>query len=198
MSKRRYGGEQTKNHIADQAKTLFSQKGYAATSMDDICNATGRSIGNIYYYFKSKDDLFLYLVEQTFTEWRKQLQEIFSQYESTTEKLYAYSDFLAGIERPLHSVEREFISIVGVDSEAGQKFMTMLNESFTEFQKLISEGIAGGELKNEDLFELTFIVTSFYGGLSRYASLMDKDTKKVIFQKGTTLLLQGIINRNHT
>lgn len=192
MSKRRYEGKQTKSDILAKAQTLFSEKGYVATSMDDICNATGRSIGNIYYYFKSKEDLFLYLVEQTFTELGEQWEKISSQYEFVIEKLYAYGDFIAGIERPLYSIEREFISKVGTDSEAGQKFLAIVNKSFENFQELISEGIARGELKNEDLFDLTFIVSSFYSGLSRYSYFMNKDAKKALFLKGTTLLLQGI------
>ncbi|MHB8126540.1 MAG: TetR/AcrR family transcriptional regulator [Desulfitobacteriaceae bacterium] len=195
MGKRRYEGEQTKADILDKARTLFSEKGYIVTSMDDICNATGRSIGNIYYYFKSKEDLFLHLVEQTFTEMRHNMEIIFAEYESVTDKLYAYGDFLAGLERPLNSVEREFISKVGIESEAGKRLLTILSQAFEEFQKLISEGITRGELKNENLFELSFLVSSYYGGISRYAAMMDKETKKALFRKGTTLLLQGISTR---
>ncbi|KJS14888.1 MAG: transcriptional regulator [Peptococcaceae bacterium BRH_c4b] len=196
MSKRRYEGEQTKKHIVDKAKILFSQKGYVSTSIQDICAATGCSKGNLYYHFKSKEDLFLCLAEQNFTEWSEQWEKISSEYESITEKLYAYGDFIADIERPLHSIEREFISTVGLDSEAGQKLFAIINISFEKFKKFMSEGIAAGELKNENLFELTFIVSSFYSGLSRYSNLMDKDARKALFHKATTLLLQGIGTRN--
>lgn len=101
QNKGRYEGEQTKKNIADKAKTLFSRRRYAATSIRDICDAAGCSKGNLYYHFKSKEDLFLYLEEQTFSEWWDQLDTIFSQYESFTEKLYVFGDFISGIERPL-------------------------------------------------------------------------------------------------
>ncbi len=199
MNKRRYEGEQTKKNIADKAKTLFARKGYAVTSIQDICSAAGCSKGNLYYHFKSKEDLFLYLEEQTFTEWWEQLDKTFSQYESVTEKLYAYGDFISGIERPINSAESEFIGKVGTDSEAGKKFMAIVNKSFENIKKFVSEGIASGEFKNENLFELTFIVSSFYSGISRYSSyMMDKDASKVLFRKATTLLLQGIGTRNGT
>ncbi|HEY8910734.1 MAG TPA: TetR/AcrR family transcriptional regulator [Desulfosporosinus sp.] len=196
MSKRRYAGEQTKADILDKARTLFSDKGYAATSMDDICNATGRSIGNIYYYFKSKEDLFLNLAEQTYVEMQHNMEVFFAEYKTVTEKLYVYGDFLASVERPLNSVEREFLSKVGIESEAGKRFLTVLTPVFDEFKKHISEGIDKGELMNENLFELSFIVSSYYAGLSRATSFMDKETKKALFRKGTTLLLQGISTRN--
>lgn len=196
MSKRRYEGEQTKKHIADIAKVLFSQKGYVVTSIQDICDAAGCSKGNLYYHFKSKEDLFLYLEEQTLEEWWEQLKKLLSQYESSTEKLYAYGDFVAGIERTLHSAEREFINKVGIDSEAGQKLLSLIGRSFENTKKLVSEGIARGELKNENLFEFTFIVSSFYAGLHRYSQFMDQDAKNALFRKATTLLLQGISTRN--
>lgn len=198
MSKRRYEGEQTKKHIVDKAKILFSRKGYAATSIEDICAATGCSKGNLYYHFKSKEDLFLYQVEQTFKEWWEQWEKISFQYESATEKLYAYGDFIAGLERPLQFAEREFFNIVGTDSEAGQKLLTFINKSFENTKKFISDGIASGEFKNENLFDLTFIVSCFYTGLHRYSVLMDKEAKKALFRKATTLLLQGISTRTET
>ncbi len=198
MSKRRYEGEQTKKHIADKARGLFSRKGYALTSIQDICAAAGCSKGNLYYHFKSKEDLFIYLEEQSFTEWWEQLEKIFSQYESNTEKLYAYGDFIAGIERPLQYAERELINRVGIDSETGQKFLAIITNSFEKSKQTMSEGIARGEFKNVDLTELTLIVTSFYSGLHRYSHFMDKDAKKALFRNATTLLLHGISARNET
>lgn len=193
MNKRRYEGEQTKMNIADQAKTLFSQKGYAVTSIQDICSAAGCSTGNLYYHFKSKEDLFLYLEEQAYDEWWEKLEELFSPNESVIQKLYAYGNFYSSIERPLYSAEREFINKVGADSEAGQKFKDIITRAFDKMQKLILDGITRGELKNEGVFELTFIVTSFFSALTHYTIyLMDNDASKAIFNKATELLLHGI------
>jgi AcrR family transcriptional regulator len=164
--------------------------------MDDICNAAGRSIGNIYYYFKSKEDLFVNLGEQFFTDIQQNIKRICSEYNSTTDRLYAYGEFIAGIERPLNSVEKEFVSIVGVESDAGKQLGAIINQVFEEFQKLVSEGIAMDELKDENLFDMSFIISTFYNGLGRYTAHMDKDTRKAIIHKGITLLLQGISNRN--
>ncbi|MEN6461628.1 MAG: TetR/AcrR family transcriptional regulator [Syntrophomonas sp.] len=194
MDKRRYEGEQTKRNIADKAKTLFSQKGYTVTSIQDICSAAGCSKGNLYYHFNSKEELFLYLEEQASAEWLEWLEEIFSRCETFTEKLYAYGDFASRFERPLYSAEREFINKVGLDSEAGQKFMDILFRNRDSFQQFISAGITGGEFKNEGLFELTFIVSSYFSALNHYSIYysMDNDALKALFRKATKLLLHGI------
>lgn len=47
----------TREHIINQADTLFYQQGFEATSFGDIAKAVGISRGNFYHHFKTKDDL---------------------------------------------------------------------------------------------------------------------------------------------
>jgi TetR/AcrR family transcriptional regulator, cholesterol catabolism regulator len=46
-----------KSRVLDKAETLFWQKGYQSTTIVDIANACGCRPGNIYNYFKSKEDI---------------------------------------------------------------------------------------------------------------------------------------------
>ena len=73
--------------MADAAKALFSQKGYKATSIEEIVEATGSSKGNIYYHFKSKEGLFLYLIDEWDLEWERNWKERESLYKTTRDKL---------------------------------------------------------------------------------------------------------------
>jgi TetR/AcrR family transcriptional repressor of nem operon len=50
-------GEATKKKIIRAAKRLFRLKGYGDTSIDDICRESGVKRGNLYFYFKSKEEL---------------------------------------------------------------------------------------------------------------------------------------------
>lgn len=195
MTKRRYEGEQTKQHIIDKSKILFSQKGYAGTSIKDICDATGCSKGSIYYHFKSKEDILIYLAEQTFTQWWEQWEKISPQYATVTEKLYAYADYKAdNFQKPMNKAGEEFLSKVGADSEAGQKFLAIINNFLAGYEKLMSEGIARGELKNENPKELTGIFLSLHTGLSHTCFVMNmkNDAMKAFFRKGTDVFLQGV------
>jgi AcrR family transcriptional regulator len=43
-----------RDNIVQAALTVFALKGYAATSMDDVCLAAGCSKGGLYHHFRSK------------------------------------------------------------------------------------------------------------------------------------------------
>lgn len=47
-----------RSRILDVAKQQFELKGYSKTSMREIAVDVGVGVGNIYNYFKSKDELF--------------------------------------------------------------------------------------------------------------------------------------------
>ena len=55
--------KQRQRDILKTALKLFSQKGYYATSIDDITREAGISKGLIYNYFKSKEEIFFELAE---------------------------------------------------------------------------------------------------------------------------------------
>jgi len=48
-------GEQTRRHVLDTALRLFREQGFDATTMREIADATGLSLGAAYYYFPSKE-----------------------------------------------------------------------------------------------------------------------------------------------
>jgi AcrR family transcriptional regulator len=50
--------EERKQKIIDAAKALFSEKGYAGTGLREIAERAGVSLGNIYNYFKNKEEIF--------------------------------------------------------------------------------------------------------------------------------------------
>lgn len=56
--------ERTQKSIIDAATKLFSEKGFSAVTMSDVCKATGLSRGGVYRYFSSIEDLFAHVLEE--------------------------------------------------------------------------------------------------------------------------------------
>jgi len=54
--------------IIDVAYTLFSEKGFEATSIRDICKATNLTTAGLYHYIKSKEELFYKVEERLYEE----------------------------------------------------------------------------------------------------------------------------------
>ncbi|MDR3497487.1 MAG: helix-turn-helix domain containing protein [Ancalomicrobiaceae bacterium] len=57
-SLREHNRRETFQRIADRGIELFLQKGYDATTVDDLAAAAGVSRRTFFYYFKSKDEIF--------------------------------------------------------------------------------------------------------------------------------------------
>jgi len=57
-------GPLTRKHILDTSLRLFSEKGFARTSVRDIARGAGITDAAIYYHFSSKRDLFEALFEE--------------------------------------------------------------------------------------------------------------------------------------
>ncbi len=67
--------EVTGNHLLETALRLFRRKGFEATTMRDIAEAAGLSVGAAYYHFRSKEDLVLAFYRWTQDEHERLLRE---------------------------------------------------------------------------------------------------------------------------
>lgn len=63
-SKKVEQGEQTRAQLVTTARRLFSERGFAATSTEDIVNAAGITRGALYHHFANKEQLFEAVFEQ--------------------------------------------------------------------------------------------------------------------------------------
>lgn len=54
----------TKRKIFEASLKLFSEKGYDATSIEEITATVGVAKGTLYYHFNSKEEIFNFLIEE--------------------------------------------------------------------------------------------------------------------------------------
>ena len=83
----------SRQRILEAALEEFSQKGYEAASLSNVCAEKGISKGIIYHHFKDKDALYLLCVEDCFDRVCAYLREAAGKLSGTEEeKLAAYFD----------------------------------------------------------------------------------------------------------
>ncbi|MBI9075860.1 MAG: TetR/AcrR family transcriptional regulator [Desulfatibacillum sp.] len=65
--------EARKKLILASAKRLFSRGGYYQTQISDIIKDAGIARGTIYQYFSNKEDVFVTLLEQYYSQWEESI-----------------------------------------------------------------------------------------------------------------------------
>src|ERR1700722_4100476 len=89
---------ESKTKLLDASLQVIRTKGYAATTVDDICHQAGATKGSFFHHFKGKDELELTPVDH----WNAMVAGLFAAapYHSATdplERLLGYVDFRAAI-----------------------------------------------------------------------------------------------------
>jgi len=80
---------QTEKAILDAARKVFTQKGFAASRMEDIAQVAGINRALLHYYFRSKEKLFDIIFQQRIREFFLGLVGIITRPESIDEKIKA-------------------------------------------------------------------------------------------------------------
>lgn len=76
-----------KEKIIHESLRLFSLKGFLSTSIPDILQATNASRGGLYNHFKSKEDLFLAVLDEAQNLWREKCLANLDELDSPIGKL---------------------------------------------------------------------------------------------------------------
>ncbi|RII31971.1 TetR/AcrR family transcriptional regulator [Clostridium chromiireducens] len=107
----------TKKLIFQSAIKIFSESGYRGATMDEIALNAGLAKGTLYYHFKSKEEIFNFIVEEGLQILENQVVEVQNTSIDPIEKLiricriqltflYGYTDFFKIVMSQLWGTER--------------------------------------------------------------------------------------------
>ncbi len=104
------GGE-VRRRLLSGATSLFASKGYAATTVREIVERAGVTKPVLYYYFRSKEGIYLDLMREPFGKFAAIVEETLLEAGSARERLFrlclrAYDIFLENIDaaRVMYSI----------------------------------------------------------------------------------------------
>ncbi len=145
---------QRKEQILDAALHVLVQNGYEQARMDDVVQSSNLSKGAIYWYYKSKKEMYLDLVNFWVMRYSVILNHIVEEEASPSRQLKdLFQFFIDQYEtdpQPFAALT-EFWSMAQKDDE----FNTKLQKVYTHFLELIEDiiqrGVQSGEFKKLDI-----------------------------------------------
>lgn len=144
-------GSQRKLQIIATATSLFHEKGYHETSLDDIADQIGFTKPAIYYYFKSKEEILFAIVDNIVESALQRIREIAHRPGSASERLH---DLLKANTRViLENIEANtvFYNSRGLLSEEREQAIREREREYTRVVRdLYAEGVKSGELLDID------------------------------------------------
>ncbi|MCK9862617.1 TetR/AcrR family transcriptional regulator [Paenibacillus sp. ATY16] len=157
--------------IKNAGLKLFSKKGLAATNIKEIAKEAGISLGLIYHYFKSKEELYLSLANEAMDKSQLALEGIISQSVNARDKISSF------IDSYLHGVQKEdgiyyFIIIsqpyLTGNEEEDLKLNDRKMQSIKRLEGIIQEGQLTGECVPGDPFQLAATFISATQGIASF------------------------------
>ena len=114
--------------ILDAAERLFATRGFAATSVREIVREAGVTNPMLYYYFGSKEDLFIHLIRERFQTFARTFSERLAQQDTVQGVLSAWAHAtMEGTREFSTSIRLVFASVFG--PHEGMPMDVVLHES---------------------------------------------------------------------
>ena len=136
----------TKRKIFETSMKLFAQKGYDATSIEEITATVGVAKGTLYYHFSSKEEIFNFLVEEGMKLLKNSIDIKISKLDNARDKLRA----VILIQIKIISKYEDFMTIVLSQIWGHEPRNLMCKNYVVEYiktiEQIIQEGMDKGEI----------------------------------------------------
>lgn len=161
--RQRAKSQAARDKALDAALSLFSEQGYRATSMRQIADGAGISMGNVYYHFDSKEAIFETLLDRF---WDRVLDP-----ELRLNKVFearAFPDDISGLADAIRDLVEEnpsemlliYVDVIEFRGEHIHKFYVEMTRRYREYYgEALARKQADGEIGEVDpVFAVTLTI----------------------------------------
>ena len=194
--------EENLQHIIRTAERVFADKGFEGTTMNEIAERAELPRANIHYYFPTKTDLYMRVLDDVQVEWKN---DGASFDEFPDDPVVALSGYIRG--KILHSFSRPHASKVWAQEIIqgapvyGKKFVNARfkwsNERTRQIQRWMDEGKIHPVDPNNILFCI-WATTHYFADFNTHIKAMNgnrelnKKQQEKAIQDVTEILLRGV------
>ena len=140
---------EARERLLNAALELFTQRGYAATSVREICLAAGVTKPVLYYYFKSKEGLYLQLMEDSHSRFEAMLADMGSFGGNVRQRVIRFCENVFDTTVQQLPLVKLIYSIYYGTPQGAPPFdlEQYYDRMLLVISTLIQEGIAAGEIR---------------------------------------------------
>ncbi len=193
--------EEKEQLILDSAEMMFSQLGYENTKMENIADNIGISKGLVYFYFNSKENLYMALTFQAMRTMNDMFYSVLQEnqdkngLDSTMVLAEAYIDFLE--KHPFYlELLLNYTSLVRSSNQKNNQLSDAMKNSIyfrkikdihnipiTIFQEEISRGQSDGSIHNQRSPNLLYMTLwSLVVGFNQLKSAAAQNNRMTMYQ----------------
>ncbi|HEY9124878.1 MAG TPA: TetR/AcrR family transcriptional regulator [Bacteroidales bacterium] len=172
-----------REQILAAALELFARKGLVATRISDISSKTGISQGLIYHYYKSKEEVFNWLIRDAVEKMNTAALELEKLPLSAKEKIVlAVEQLLKGFEQKMDTAYYYFLITQAALSEAFPQeardfIFSQNNIKYGVINRIFIQGQKEGSVRSFDAAEMTTLFFSTINGLAMNKAINGANAK---------------------
>ncbi len=196
---------ENENRIVSTSLDVFSSYGYRGSTVDQIAEAAGMSKANVLYYFKSKNDIYLAVLEDTLENWLNPLTELDAEGDPLLE-IQTYIHAKLKLSRTSPAASRLFANeILQGAPMIGPYLKTDLKEMVDGKIAILKKWMQQGEIKTFEPIHLLFMIwstTQHYADFAIQIAALDSSPKTKLHKDAEmfidTVLLEGLKGPNYS
>lgn len=172
--------EETRDAIIQIARNIFGKYGFQKTSMNQIANANRKGKSSLYYYFNSKEDVFIAVLQQEAMMLKGQILASIAEYDDPKDKIRAYVHIrMNGFKNLLNlydAIRNEYLSHLPFIENARKNYDA---EEQNMIKSILDDGIARGFFSISDTTIASLAIVTAMKGLEYPFFITDETTDVV-------------------
>ncbi|MGB8453007.1 MAG: TetR/AcrR family transcriptional regulator [Anaerocolumna sp.] len=184
-----------RKEIAEAAKELFTDYGYKAVSMEQIAQKSNVAKGTLYLYFKDKEDLFIYLVEEFIKQLNSLVQEIENKKLSLIDEIHEVIYSLLMYRKSQKLIYRISKEAKEFRTQLSCKAIDMLDDTISVYlEKRLNNAVEKGLIKPCNTTILAFLVIKVYTAIAfEWEEKHEPLNEREIAESVKNFLKQGLL-----
>ncbi|MCD4812215.1 TetR/AcrR family transcriptional regulator [bacterium] len=189
--------EMQKQKIIFAAVKVFGSNGYHRSTITQIAQAADMGRGTLYWYFKSKEELFKAIISQIHTDWVEQLEAEVGKSGTLHEKLR--SIIYNWLEKVVHHQElyNIFYSVIGETQgdfaeEMHAAVGSLYKSTICILEKLFNQTVQAKLMRPADTHRLARLLVGFIDGMIMQHIFVEPVNPHAMTEVVMNLLFKGL------